>query len=247
MILITGGAGFIGGNFVIDWLSSQSNQNLINLDFLTYAGNLETLESVKGDSRYRFFQGDIGNKELISNYNKKYKAENKEIIDKYNHDYNKLNRDAIQKRHTVYLREKRKNDPVYKISVICRNRIKKLIKGEHKTSKLIDCTKDFLIKWLQSNFTPEMTFENHGSYWHVDHVIPCKYFDLTNEKQLKMCFHWSNLQPLKAITNLSKKDTLNKEEIKNHWLKINDFIIINNIEAKYILSDYESCITTLIM
>lgn len=66
MILVTGGAGFIGGNFVIDWLSNQNNQNLINLDNLTYAGNLETLESVKGDSRYRFFQGDIANRELIS-------------------------------------------------------------------------------------------------------------------------------------------------------------------------------------
>jgi dTDP-glucose 4,6-dehydratase len=66
MIIVTGGAGFIGGNFVIDWLSNKNNQNLINLDYLTYAGNLETLEGVKGDSRYRFFQGDIANKELIS-------------------------------------------------------------------------------------------------------------------------------------------------------------------------------------
>jgi hypothetical protein len=60
-----------------------------------------------------------------------------------------------------------------------------------------------------------------------------------------MCFHWSNLQPLKASTNLSKKDTLNKQEINNHWLKVNNFINIKNIEAKYNYSDYESCITTL--
>ncbi len=185
------------------------------------------------------------NKELISNYNKKYKAEHKEDIDKYNHDYNKLNRETIQKRHTVYLREKRKTDSNYKISVTCRNRIKKLVKGTHKTSTLIDCSKDFLMEWLKSNFTPEMTFKNHGSYWHIDHVIPCKHFDLTNDKQLKMCFHWSNLQPLKATTNLSKKDTLNKQEIINHWLKVNNFINIKNIEATYKYSDYESCITTL--
>ena len=185
------------------------------------------------------------NKELISNYNKKYKAEHKEEIDKYNHDYNKLNRDTIQKRHTAYLRDKRQTDPNYKISVTCRNRIKKLVKGEHRTSTLIDCSKEFLMEWLKSNFTPEMTFENHGSYWHIDHVIPCKHFDLTNEAQLKMCFHWSNLQPLKATTNLSKRDTINKEEIKNHWLKINNFLILKNKEAKYILSDYEACITTL--
>ena len=65
MILITGGAGFIGGNFVLDWLNNQNNENLINIDKLTYAGNLETLDSIKSDPRYHFFQGDIGDKSLI--------------------------------------------------------------------------------------------------------------------------------------------------------------------------------------
>ena len=65
MILITGGAGFIGGNFVLDWLNNQHNENLINIDKLTYAGNLETLDSIKSDPRYHFFQGDIGDKSLI--------------------------------------------------------------------------------------------------------------------------------------------------------------------------------------
>jgi len=66
MILITGGAGFIGGNFVLDSLNNQNNENLINIDKLTYAGNLETLNDIKKDSRYLFFQGDIGDKSLIS-------------------------------------------------------------------------------------------------------------------------------------------------------------------------------------
>ncbi len=66
MILITGGAGFIGGNFVLDWLNNQDNEHLINIDKLTYAGNLETLNSIKNDSRYHFFQGDIGDKSLIA-------------------------------------------------------------------------------------------------------------------------------------------------------------------------------------
>jgi dTDP-glucose 4,6-dehydratase len=66
MILITGGAGFIGGNFVLDWLNNQNNENLINIDKLTYAGNLETLSSIKNDSRYHFFQGDIGDQSLIT-------------------------------------------------------------------------------------------------------------------------------------------------------------------------------------
>ena len=66
MILVTGGAGFIGGNFVLDWLSSSSAEGIVNLDKLTYAGNLATLDSLKNDSRHIFVHGDIGDKELIA-------------------------------------------------------------------------------------------------------------------------------------------------------------------------------------
>ena len=64
-ILITGAAGFIGANFVIDWLA-QSDEPVVNLDKLTYAGNLETLASLDGDARHIFVQGDIGDSALVA-------------------------------------------------------------------------------------------------------------------------------------------------------------------------------------
>jgi dTDP-glucose 4,6-dehydratase len=64
-ILITGGAGFIGSNFVLDWLA-RSDETVINLDKLTYAGNLANLESLRGDARHVFVQGDIGDFDLVS-------------------------------------------------------------------------------------------------------------------------------------------------------------------------------------
>ncbi|MBP6366228.1 MAG: dTDP-glucose 4,6-dehydratase [Nitrosomonas sp.] len=64
MILVTGGAGFIGSNFVLDWLA-QSDEKIINLDKLTYAGNLQNLSSLTGDSRHLFVQGDIGDIQLV--------------------------------------------------------------------------------------------------------------------------------------------------------------------------------------
>jgi dTDP-glucose 4,6-dehydratase len=64
-ILVTGGAGFIGANFVLDWLA-QSDETLINLDKLTYAGNLQNLSSLDGDSRHVFVQGDIGDSALLA-------------------------------------------------------------------------------------------------------------------------------------------------------------------------------------
>jgi len=65
MILVTGGAGFIGANFVLDWLA-QSDETVINLDVLTYAGNRENLASLVGDERHLFVQGDIGDSTLVT-------------------------------------------------------------------------------------------------------------------------------------------------------------------------------------
>ena len=64
MILVTGGAGFIGSNFVLDWLA-QSAEPVLNLDVLTYAGNLENLARLQGDVRHLFVQGDICDRALL--------------------------------------------------------------------------------------------------------------------------------------------------------------------------------------
>lgn len=64
MILVTGGAGFIGGNFVLDWIA-ETGEPVLNLDALTYAGNLETLASLADDERHVFKRGDICDRELV--------------------------------------------------------------------------------------------------------------------------------------------------------------------------------------
>jgi dTDP-glucose 4,6-dehydratase len=65
MILVTGAAGFIGSNFVLDWLA-QSDEPVVNLDALTYAGNLENLASLQGDTRHVFVKGSIGDFALVA-------------------------------------------------------------------------------------------------------------------------------------------------------------------------------------
>ncbi len=65
MILVTGGAGFIGSNFVLDWLAGQ-NEPVLNLDLLTYAGNMHNLAALAQDARHQFVHGDIGDSALVS-------------------------------------------------------------------------------------------------------------------------------------------------------------------------------------
>ena len=64
MILVTGGAGFIGANFVLDWLAA-TGEPVVNLDKLTYAGNLGNLAALAGDARHVFVRGDIGDRALV--------------------------------------------------------------------------------------------------------------------------------------------------------------------------------------
>jgi dTDP-glucose 4,6-dehydratase len=75
MILVTGGAGFIGSNFVLDWLADDATamEAIVNLDRLTYAGNMENLASLAGDTRHHFVQGDIGDRELVADLFAKFK------------------------------------------------------------------------------------------------------------------------------------------------------------------------------
>lgn len=65
-LLVTGGAGFIGSNFIRYTLQEHANWQVVNLDKLTYAGNLENLKDIEGNARYRFVKGDIADGELVS-------------------------------------------------------------------------------------------------------------------------------------------------------------------------------------
>jgi dTDP-glucose 4,6-dehydratase len=72
-ILVTGSAGFIGSNFVLDWLD-QSAEDVVSLDLLTYAGNLDNLSSLDGNPNHHFVQGNIGDRTLVSRLLKKYQV-----------------------------------------------------------------------------------------------------------------------------------------------------------------------------
>lgn len=100
------------------------------------------------------------------------------------------------------------NDLNFCIRERLRTRIRVALRGGFKaakTSELIGCSLLELRLHLEKQFRPGMTWENWSpTGWHVDHIRPCASFDLTDPAQQKLCFHYSNLQPLFAEENLRK-------------------------------------------
>jgi hypothetical protein len=81
----------------------------------------------------------------------------------------------------------------------------------YRTEKMIGCTIEQLRSHLESRFKRGMTWDNHGSHWHIDHIIPMAHFDLTDESQLLAASHYTNMQPMWAAENLAKSDTLQRD------------------------------------
>lgn len=103
-----------------------------------------------------------------------------------------------------------KNDINVKIKNALSGRMRLAIKSKKagRTLELTGCTIESLKYHLESMFDNKMSWENYGKYWHIDHIIPCRAFDLTDPAQQFECFHYTNLQPMEAGENLRKNDTM---------------------------------------
>lgn len=128
----------------------------------------------------------------------------------YDRDYNQ--RPEVKERQRAYARayerDRRRNDLGFKLKRNLRKRLGKALQGLSKSARtleLVGCDIDFLRRWLETKFQPGMTWENYGE-WHIDHIMPCASFDLSDPVQQRTCFRWTNLQPLWASDNIHKSD-----------------------------------------
>lgn len=107
-------------------------------------------------------------------------------------------------------RIRRISNPAFRLRQNLSIRISKAIskngKKCAKTADILGCSLDSFRMYLESRFEPGMSWENYGRVWHIDHIMPCAIFDLSKPEHQKRCFHFSNLQPLFAKDNMSKRD-----------------------------------------
>jgi|ERR1035437_2745981 hypothetical protein len=162
-----------------------------------YVKNIEKYK--KRDKEY-----EEKNKNRLSARRKEYYLNNKEKLKNKSKKYRQSNRIKIRQ----YFNNRRKTDIQYKITENLRSRLNKALKGNFKAgSAVIDlgCTIQELKEQFEKQFEPGMTWENYGYYgWHIDHIKPLSYFDLTDRIQLLKACHYTNLQPLWHIDNFEK-------------------------------------------
>lgn len=138
------------------------------------------------------------------------------------------NKTAIIKQTNNYKVEKMKRDPIFKLEQRLRIRIYQAFTSQNlnknnRTWKYINCSPYFFQKWIEFQLYDGMTLENYGKIWHIDHVIPCASFDLSNDIEVRKCFEWKNLRPYLAHKNKTKSDKINNFDIIMQELKVFSF------------------------
>lgn len=101
--------------------------------------------------------------------------------------------------------------PLWRVKRNLRDRLREVLNGtlKHKaTMKLVGCTFDELKSHLESKFRDGMAWSNYGKLWVIDHILPCASFDFSKPLHQKICFHYTNLQPLLWSENHSKADKI---------------------------------------
>ena len=158
----------------------------------------------------------ICNKTYIRKYKPAKNAEHAAKRASYVRKYQKANKDKIKaylkisgKKINKNKRDKYHTNIHYRIKSLSASRIRTALKGITKTDntiKLLGCHIDQFKNHLERQFTKKMSWDNYGSYWHIDHIRPCASYDLTKDSEQKSCFNYINLRPLEAKENIIKKD-----------------------------------------
>ena len=180
--------------------------------------------------------------QIVKKYNKiRYRAEckkcrvireqnrnqlNPEAHNRYCKQWRDNNKDHIKKYERERVNTKRKEDDQFRIKTDIVSHTRHFINGERRSYKLVNCSFEQLQRWF-IYLLPD-THSWNDKNWHVDHVIPLSFFDLTEKNQLIIACHWSNLRPISEADNREKRNLIYKDLIINHIDKVKKFLTVNN-------------------
>ena len=155
----------------------------------------------------------ILNKDKCVTTGKKYYIDNKIDILQKMQAYYVVNKEEILTQHAKYKYNKRRTDPFFKLNDNIRSLIsntfrKKKIKKNDKSEQILGCTFEEFKIHLEKQFDVKMSWDNQGTYWHMDHIKPISL--ATNERELIELNHYTNFQPLEKYENIKKRNKYEK-------------------------------------
>lgn len=161
-------------------------------------------------------------KEKAKRRSKEYYIENREQILEKVKIYTQENRRKVSDYQARYRSERKQTDIEFKLTDLLRKRISSAFEKSKSTRSmdLLGCTIGYFRKWLEWQFDSNMTTNNHGSYWHIDHVVPCASFELEKSEEQFICFNWKNCRPLEKNKNSQKSDKIIPFQIMLQELKV---------------------------
>jgi len=158
---------------------------------------------------------DSKNKQKTLEYAREYRKKNKQKVLEYARQYRKDNKDKIRKSKNEYKKNRMSNDPVYKLQHTTSKQIWKALKkrGHNKTGSVWEAlpyTSKQLCEHLESQFDDKMSWDNYGTYWHIDHIYPQSELPYENyeDPNFQKCWALDNLRPLEASENIAKSNKI---------------------------------------
>lgn len=165
-------------------------------------------------------------KEYHKLHYKDYYDKNREKLVQKSILWNQANPDKRALMRKTY-RESHKNEIDFRIKENLGFRLRTCLKKNNiKFVEFLQCDIPFLKTWLDFNFTEGMNWNNYGSYWHIDHIIPCKFFKGKSVEEQYKCWVWSNLAPLESKKNASKGSKIDNELIEHYKNRVAEFLKI---------------------
>ena len=178
-------------------------------------------------NKQKFYTKD--NRDQIKEYQKKNYLDNRDQIIENHKNYKKQNREKIR----LYEKNRKKTDLNFKIACNIRSRTSSAFKSQkvrktNKTFDLLGCSLSFFINWIIHQLYGNMTMENYGSVWQIDHCLPIASFNLRDENDMKKCFNWINLRPMYSDDNNLKNDKIDHRLFLLQQIKAKYFLKLNN-------------------
>ena len=172
------------------------------------------------------------NKARILAQNAAYRAEHGAEIQAQRCQYRARTREHIAMKNREYLptkkrkiSERRLADENFRLAEVIRSKVHKLLRGLPTSYReLLGMDLDVFKAWLAFQFEADMTWDNYGTVWQIDHVLPMSRFNLADPRNRHICFGWTNLQPLKVSDNRQKSNTIFVHHFFNSFISAHRFI-----------------------